>query len=814
MICRVCCSKILEETTYCHECGFLNGEIIIDNTPIEFVMQANDNIIHGITTNVSVKYLGTGLINAKFIIDDNDSVCFENGLTQVEYNNIKSDILVPVVIKNTSRKQLFTLIVESNDYRPDNIPRKSFFPDDSHRRHEYIIPIVIIKPKGLFFDRNLIVLNEKNNEACITVSNPNKCKVEIKNISKCDSIAFREFMPLTVDANDKITLSTEYIGKRYPTVDEKHTIEITYKIGDVTYSKRILFLVSAQKSGIIPEYYDYIISIDFGTSKTTGAYMIPYAPNVEIKDLISVPSKIAYNGDDVYAGSGFVEGCEWSTDRIKTHLSKPKIEFMNQSGESDSRDTETVVKDFLSAVKEQLLLDVLKDEYRTARCKYIVTVPVLDGDNGELQKYQKDLTHKCVSEVFLNQRDEVNNVIDGALDDVEVILESVAALYAVISSFIEKCKKDGSGIDLTNGDICLFDYGAGTLDISIGECFIDDKEKLRYISKLDIGRYRRRDENESITLGGDIIDENMFNEFCEYIEANGCLPDVDKKDRIDGVNAKYYLGVKYKDISASMEDVKIDISRNWNIHDEDSGCKVVPRYYSSSSHDCLIFTKKLFRRIVDVDIYAAIDAIKNNIIEKKVKDNVDIRIKHLFIVGGTGLLQRIKELIDEDPFFTGTKIYNPYDYVHNIDGENNDAYENMRQQATRAVSRGAVRWYNLKFYNNVNFNISIKCDSGTYDESHMLKKGMPLPVESRKPLRLMRVEPGVHIFVIKAEIDDFDEAGILGEVEIDTTNSSELQTIELRIGIDISRKLYLEYRVYKDGTEPFVKNLKSATIFV
>jgi len=800
--CRACDCQTLEETVYCHNCGWLNGEIAIDTDTICFIEPSNASETSVIKSYIAVKHSGSAPVKACFTIIDNDEIRFEGDAIQFMCDRITDDIMIPIILKSKSAWAPLKLLIEANDGKPTN-NRGSFKPDekginDTKRVSEVSITVLLIKPHELSFDRNLIVMNESNRSARITIANPNKCEAEITRISESDKIRFRanKPLPLTISAEaSEFYLAAEFVAEEFPAANEKHLIEVEYTVGGTKYNEKLLFLLTAQKSSTKEEFYEYIISIDFGTSKTTGAYMIPYEVNAKIKDLAVVPSQISYDGYKVYAGSALLTS-DWSISSIKTHLSEPKIVV----GEV-SRDTETVIKDFLREIRKQLLSGVLKDKYGTSRNKYIITVPVLDGVQGEQHERQKEMTRRCVEEVFLNTSDKESV-------DVEVILESEAALYAIVDSFIDKSKKVGSSIDITHGDICVFDYGAGTLDISIGTCSINENEKLVFESKVNIGKFRRDGEKRDISLGGNEINLNMYKEFVEYVLGEGGKPiKEDSEKRFDRLSA-FYADRPYDDLQAPIEDVKIKISRAWSELSDSSGITVKPESADVLKYGCADFPKHLFRRVVDGDINAAIDAIKSAVIKDQ-----SIHIEHLFIVGGTGLLERIKENMEEDEFFSGIDIHSPHDYGFGDDEDEDNGYERMSQLATRAVSRGAVRWYSLKFNNNVNFRIMLKDERGVFAADHAIKKGAPLPAASTKSVILTNVKPENHLYAITAFIDGYGDF-VLGKATVDTTVYKGLHTLELRIVIDTERVLKLEYRVRVDGSEEFMCAAMSNAVIV
>lgn len=784
MVCRVCEEVILGENKYCPYCGWSNGSIEVANDKIYFVKQrASEEAVE----YVNVKHSGKASVKVKFNIIKNDFIYFENNTQQIDIE-IDKDLRIPIYIKssyaeNYESVKSFVIEIESNDFNPgDKLIKREYKNKDIFRKFSKQIELVLAEPKRLKFSRNFIVFNKVNKSADIIISNPNEQDVKIEKYKKEKAVIEFAGLPI-ISKGDKTKIMVKYSGEKLPQTDFFKT-EIIYKIGNVDFIETIYFYICEPEDENGKVGYDNIVAIDFGTSKTTGAYINLNEEKPEIRNLAEIPSSMAYmRGKIPLIGPNAEDKSETAEyiDRIKTHLREDNIIFRNTAtNESIPRPSFNVLVDFFKEFKKEYLKDILKiDGGFDARNKYIFTLPILDSSedsNGNLFEKQEAITRKSAQKVFKNEYFKD--------DDVHVLKESEAAMFSIID-IIKKHDKGWRNIRLNIDDIiCIFDYGAGTLDISFGKFLIKNKgiPTFDIEKKANIGLYKKENSENPVTLGGDVIDDCMLEEF---LTANDIeIIDSPIYGKIVSDDSSYSK-VEFVNLKKAVRTAKIELSKSWDDLDKD-GQPVEPDEYIG---EILNFKKSDFERIIDDDINAAIEAMR------EAMKLADIEPKYIFLVGGSSLLKEIKVKMSEE--FGEEKIYSPYDYAceeyENEDDE--EIYEKIRYTAVHAVARGAVLSYLTKFSNIINFDIDITSENPQDEINNMFKfkKGESIPTETR-PFSI-QLSPGKHTLNINAYIKNTNY--ILGMADIDVQDNGT--GVQIKMTINERRNLNLEYKIGKTG---------------
>jgi len=803
--CRVCTEEILQDNKYCPYCGWLNGSIEIMDSKIWFSKPLNigdeANVIE-LIDNIVIKHIGTAPVQAKLAIEDNSFFYFEDGSQQFS-KEIVEDFKLPVSLKLGSpddydKIKNFILYIETNDGIPidNSMPAKNRpYTKEYINKHDPIrVEVLLTKPVKLQFDHNFIVFNKFHKSAKITIKNEGNNDIKIIKIDHDKNIEFDKIS--TIPKSASVIIEIKYNGQNLPN-KRLLNAEVFYEIGSSIFSEKIHFFLCGKKdnSGVRP---DNIVAIDFGTSKITGAYLNLRNKESEIKNIEKdnkeIPSCMAYERE----GKCFIgieaqarKRTEEYVERIKTHLRDENtitFSYRSRSPANDEdihkKDITKVVTDFFRTFKNKYLLDVLEnDDGFEANNMYIFTLPILDDSedgNGELYERQKQVTLACAKEVFFSE--------DSEEGDINTLKESEAAMFFIVDIILNNINNKLKNINLTPGrTICIFDYGAGTLDISFGTFFIDDNDKPNLENIANIGLFTKNGDTKAKALGGDDIDKNMLKKFAADNNIIFVEDETFGKIVTDGSNA--YEEVSHDSLNLAIRDVKINLSKNWNNPD---CAKVVvdpTPYQTDYAGEKLEFKKDVFTKIIDEDIEAAIKAMRKIMDEKNI-----VRLDYIFLVGGSSLLKEIKEKMVSE---FGNKVYSPYDYgCDDTEDENDDeVYEKIKHMAVHAVAQGAVLSYKTRFENTLNFDIEIRTGDNEHGNKKLLKfeKGNPIPIHTRE--RLYSLDDSENTFSIIAKINNHEY--ILDRVIIDSSKIDNTD-IFIRASIDNKRKLYFEFKYSKE----------------
>ena len=797
-VCRVCKKKILEKYEYCPYCGWINRRIEIPGDKLYFI---KPDKTEDLKTDICIKYEGSTPVNANFEIKGNNSIFFEDGTQTKTFTFDKENYNTLTFVfkfesgKHYNDRDSFTLEGTANDYPPmlDSIHeeiterpygKNKMADSDYYRDISIEFEIILSEYTKLETDRALVIFNKSNSTMpeLISIFNIGECDAVLKNV-ECDDVNFEIILPEdpVIIKNKSAVVTINYKGG--PLIkDFFKEAQINYMIGNKEDFIKIYFYISEQEEKIDPLGYDNIIAIDFGTSKTAVSYLVlrdlkeSEAPEDNIENLIfegkdiveptdSMPSCIGYNGKNIYIGELAVLNWnekDWAcTDRIKTHLRDDKISFTT----GEPKEVSGVVKDFFKTLKNYHLkkfTEVEEDGHRyPVRNKYIITLPVLDdGEEKEnkekLYEKQQDVTIKSAEAVFLTEYMNMKN------DDIYTLKESQAAMFSIVN-IIQKHPPGWKNINLNSGDIiCVFDYGAGTLDISFGIYDIRN-DKPNIIKIADIGRYYNKD-NQRINLGGDRIDNNMFisflkkmdnmgtktdenvdasdiesiigeggaqkKEYKKSVKFNGSLSS-DKEDgsdillndengnnillRDDNGNilfkdkagdttsiaseSDYYPGEDLKTIRDAVGKTKIEISESyWETEYGEDKVVVTAGFTKDNIDKISTFSKETFKNIISEDINAAIKEMLEVINSNELLDGDKSKIKYIFLVGGSSLFKEIKEKLSDE--FGEGRVYSPYDYAYE-DDINDGIDEKIHTQVRKEAVHSIARGAVLSYLTKI-----------------------------------------------------------------------------------------------------------------
>jgi len=719
MYCRVCNVEI-RQSNFCFHCGWMNGEVFLEtetlklNEDVDIIKTLK--IINKYPAEVSVRINiedSTGIVSFPKSFGKRDS----NGVIISVDGEKSADIFLAFKLNGFKKVDTlsFKLCFESNDNSPELTSKEYFhrpFNKRQLRNWEQSVNIEILNSGRLEFDRQMLIFNDKRNEQVCHIKNYGRMSISLSEdnfkIPDGYSISLMSKTISDMEATIPITIITTGFKE-----SKTSSMTINYTSGSKTESKEIILHYDKLIDNLPTNIWDKVIAIDFGTTKTAVACLDVSSLNSlemltkEVKMIplgnnsFEIPSCIAYHerhGTEIGEYAKSIEGLSDSeyTENIKMQLVKDKI----ITSKGSILDTQKVIKDFLREIKRI----ILQRKIDFSDSELIFTLPVLDGIGGADYEKQKDVTISSAQMVGL-----------GTNGSISVITEPEAAMYYFINSIKDSSDK-WKNFTLKNEDnICVFDFGGGTLDICFGTySLIDGRPTVNNI--VTVGSYSDGEGN-AINLGGNRFDILMALSVCED---NGISAKElrDDKNRIVSIDIEGSTDNEIKSFINETKMLKEKMSNEWDNMPEEGLA-----YSMDFGKDGVInINKREFRKVINKDIDFAIEKMRNTMLSNNISN-----LKYIIMVGGTSLIHIIKERLSEE-FSSGTKVFNAYDYS-NFDADVNP--NGVRQDSIFPVVRGAAIKYMTTISDIFPINVMLASTSNT-DINIIFRKGESFREEFKK----------------------------------------------------------------------------------
>ena len=521
--------------------------------------------------------------------------------------------------------------------------------------------------------------------------------------------------------------------------NESSEMIVNYFIGGKAFSETILLHHRKDNSTVSGRLPRNIVAVDFGTSKTAVAKLSidklkgldrlsEAVRMIELEpDKKDIPSCIAYFNESILIGTS-AKGLQDSgtaeyISSMKTKLIEESIETKCQ-GKTNKRNTIDVVTDFLI-----LLRKMIQDELNDMRnIKYYFTLPILDKEQsvessteisivatsplhsqqsksfsdaknmlyidkeGRIEGERETINHRkngkteSVHSLYQKQKQTTlfcaNEAGFGDIKNIETRSEAEAAMYYIINTLknpehIETCNLQDKD------NICIFDFGAGTLDICFSKFKCQDgKPDVDQEETINLGLYKD-EKGQVISIGGNRIDNLIVEKLC----AEHNLRFQDDQSSAQG---SFEIGMSKIAFEDTVRILKEKLSTEWHELSEE-GVEI----HSNNEQTKIYLTKKIFSDIVNKEISYAIKSMRD--IVRNYRNNP----KYIFMVGGSSLIKIAKEKIKEAFPEPATYVYNAYDYSVNKD------YIEVREASTYPIVLGSAMSFLAKVTNIFPFDLII-----------------------------------------------------------------------------------------------------------
>ncbi|GHU56546.1 hypothetical protein AGMMS49975_20050 [Clostridia bacterium] len=768
MLCRVCKKEIT--THYCPSCGWLNGEISpLGETPLKFSVSRANNVKY------SRKIENTRLapVNVEVKVSDKNNIVNLENLGQTKKTltvNGESSQSLDFIFNLDGHPEdffAFQVSIKSDDAcdtdEPADTDMYRGYQKRKWRTQELPVKLCILPPGHLSANENLLIFKSGANATrTITLINDSDEPIEIDVPRTNASIvgSFKTNLPTTLVMPKKSEADVSIISTSKE--DAANGGKITFFAQSSVESSVNVQLYKKKRVKDRPDSNDdYVVAIDFGTTKTAVAFMDVNAalegdkpnPVVEIAKLSEfgdkdIPSCILYIDNQSLIGNSAKNRMKvvgFYTENIKTLIAGDTIELRDPRGRSITKDSRAVLTDFLTHLKTRIFQ--YNEFDRDAYYKFIFSLPVKDKDkDGVLYEKQKDITLECAKLAgFLSENTEI-----------DVISEPEAAMYSVVD-YIKKSAKSGNvpGSDrlrLEIGDkVCVFDYGGGTLDVCVGN-YIENNDMPSVDIEAIIGEYADKERpDRPFTIGGRRLDKLMGIDLVyEYDKAESDGPLLEDKGQTGGkmklVNPVYVdeednlikgsdlgedIETDYKNnrdegytldsaekfsgdecvyfdlrgsswqgnfIDGLVQKAKENLSKGWEKGDENA---IVVQGIKDDAlgtyENCINLSRDAFSRVVLKDLGYAVDTLENVLNEQAIE-----KPKYTFLVGGSGLIHLAKEELQRFMIDRDKKVYNAYDFY------GSDGYDSVREFAIYQVVKGTALSYLTTVEDTVDFGVRIR----------------------------------------------------------------------------------------------------------
>jgi len=455
-----------------------------------------------------------------------------------------------VKLPRAPTKTEIALVFEVDSGKPAPEAREIFRPDpvEEHGTYEHRIEVALVRPAELFLDRTIIFLCENRPQHLIPIRNLGGAELRLTGIELPAGLEL-------VDADGKALGPREALANAivqangrfdlYVRAMEGATVadgaRITITTDDPQQRGEVLAVNEPRAATVAASLPAYDLGFDFGTSKVAVAAV---DASGQLHDLFNEPSLVLLRE----RGGGGVEwffcseaereypaprtGRRELIEELKLKLADQQVQALGRG-----RPTEELLSRLLRYVTNRVV-GRLEDREEGDWHSWCLTVPVWDlsATSSEAPHYtqQVRITERAAKGV-------------GAAEEIVILPEPLAAAIGIVTDL--QRERD---LGLQAGDlVCVYDSGAGTLDITV----VEIKGPQEMVVRAYLGEFKDGQGND-LAVAGKHFDRRL----ADHLVLTGRLGRYrhqDGRDRVYPAGAQPSEGdVEYDQLVRDMRIVK------------------------------------------------------------------------------------------------------------------------------------------------------------------------------------------------------------------------------------------------------------------
>lgn len=787
--CRICDRSLADEDNFCRHCGWRSAELDISSIPSTLLVASKGTPSEVIRFGKS----GPASLSVKLHVEcDGDWVSFAKERllkeAQIEFQAYQQAGSVTLYFNPAQflsrhpnvRKLPFYLHVTSNDGQPElGDPHPRPWKAEQWQSQALPINVTLMETARLVVVQDALIFSKTGDKRQITVRNEGEETLRFASLAIPDGFEVYRNGSDRLDPTQAGKVEIEK-GKfetwsvRAVFKDRLLAATLVLDAGDVGREEIKLLpdLRRRQSFGDLPQD---VVCVDFGTSKTAIAcwdvfeeqMFIPKLEQDQKVDQAHMPSCILFRrvgiGEQVYVGleaertsSQMPPGSAFTFLRsMKTALARQEPYRMYEGKAQDPtqvelRDPLLVVSQFLQKARARLNNQLPRLEAGQSRLS-IFSLPVLDlGDDKEDSTSNGGNTSRYALQ---EGRTLQAARMAGFNGKIEMLLEpQCAALYILHN-------RKAWGVDFQVGNLfCVYDFGAGTLDITFAEFQLtDDKPHIEV--KANIGVFGDEFGN-SIAIGGDLIDLIVANHLITKYKIPVANPEYDENERIAGADTVGIVDTPW--------DVFLPLVRQAKERLNSTGVESVTVSLGTNKYDLYMAEfESLIAPLIDQSAAAMLQKMGEPTLGGQSLDPP----KYIFLVGGSSLMPIVHQRLQEH-FIQSLVVLPP-----------------SPEDAILAVSQGGALSYFIRIANNLGYEVGMRRIEEQEPSLHLFSSNALLPARCVRP-RMVTEMAGIWEVVFYHT----DAWHSLGTVEIPEAED-EADKLQMIVEISSERQVTVTQRL-------------------
>jgi molecular chaperone DnaK (HSP70) len=798
-ICRVCQAELQSVNEFCNQCGWKGTELIIASLPNQLRLSKSGtsyaDISLGKNGNASIKVIVQLQSDNGWVTFDKDA---KRTISEISFDKGKDTVAIRLYFhigtylqsRPGTTETTLNLIITSDDAQASDLGAtfheatakgqilRRPWQIQQWRKQQVPIGLQFKAPAKLEIVQKAILFSRSNERKWI----------HIKNSGHSDLTLQKVYLPSgfelwSAGANSHIVDVQKLIGT---TIEQGKSMNYFVRASGALAARdtsievdagsagkeEIEVLVDVRKRSDSGALSNYVVAVDFGTSKTAVAYLDVSNNEVSLIDLESsghMPScMLIYRSSRSGSAPQFGEEEElYGTEAINRYgygLPDTVGTFIRSMKSKLCQDQPFPILQSYTLTPQEIVIRYLREVRRRIRTKvptnggrrFVFSLPVLDIEEMESDTVLENSAYERQQMLTLAAADKA-----GFKGDTETLLEpQCAALYIAHYRDTQRW-----GVQLQAGELfAVYDFGAGTLDITFAQYQLGDDSTPEIKPVANIGRYSLSSSKPAISIGGDLIDRVVATRIIDQF----------------GLQVKGKAIDDYEIIERAEEVSSVGKTARWPVFLDE--VRRVKEQFSDLSIDAVEVkgpwdTIRLERTDFDHWVSPLINASIRAMLKKldAIADTVDDELKYIFLIGGSSLMPIVAQRMS-DEFSNATVVPPP-----------------SKEDALLAVVKGAALSYVIRITNNLGHEVGIR-RPGTEEPQHKVFASNVLLPRATDPM----VQPAEHmsgmwevVFARKSKWYRFGYAPIPESRIAD-------DYITLNFKVDEQRRIFMSYTFTKD----------------